>query len=589
MDNVPLKIRLQSTVFNMQCHLPVPYADELLYSVEARYAVRLGLSIKGQLSFHISGKIAKPSVFLPNALKQVAERTNLIWGKSGEDIARDLTLFPYYSRGLPTDRIARCLKKMLSDNGHGIQLLFGVSSHRIKSPQCLRYCSACHSKDMKKNGETYWRRSHQLPGVLVCPDHGKQLIDACALMNPRGYCDYIDATEATAYIKRSTTKLLNKEEHKKAFLIAQRSRDMLLGPVSGWSGENVAEVYRQAAIDRGFIEGAIKLSLFKLERSFIAYYGKRLLRLLQCNFRSKRNGSWFRKMFRLNQTKFHPLEHALVQIFLESVSTRLTDIIPFGLGPWKCPNPYGEHKEDLPIKSPLIYISFKHRKYVVSAKCKCGYHFTFQQVDKKNPKMPIVSKVMQYGPTWEAEARRIRRSGLSLLAIAKKLGVHDNNVKNMLQGKRRVDRVTQSDIKQWREEWLRLLKRVPERSRKYARNKNKGLYLRLLRNDRKWLLSEPRRWDRSTKPPRYIDWAGRDKVWSRMLREAAVEIVAFSPLKRATRTAMIKEAGLGLKILAKHDRYPKCKKTLDECSESTEAYRKRRSNQIKPADIQHST
>lgn len=561
---------------DMRCYLPIPFIDELVYSVESRYALRIGASKKGQLSVHIYNRLSRPSVILPASLKTVAERTQLLWGKSGESIAKELTLLPYYSKYLSKARGKLCLDKMLSENGHGIQLLAGAISNRIKNPKLFRFCVTCRDVDIEKYGETYWRRCHQLPGVLVCPDHGKELTDSSAFLKPKGFCDYIGATDATDRIKFGPVRLLNKDERSKALQIARRSRDMLLHTTPTWSSENITESYRKAAIGRGFIEGAIRLSLSKLEKRFVAYYGRRLLRLIQCDFPLGRNSSWFRNIFRSTRKTFHPLQHVLVQLFLESIKTRIADIIPFGLGPWRCPNPYGVHDVEFPITNPQIYVGHKHRKYVASAKCKCGYHFTFQQVDKKDPKLPIVSKVMQYGPTWEAEARRLRNTGISMLATAKTLGVHDNNVKRMLEGRRRVDQVTESDIKQWRKEWLRLLKKVPERSRKLAANKNKALYLRLLRNDRKWLLSEPRRWSHRSKPPRFIDWAGRDDKWSSMLKSAADAVRKATPLKRATRTAIIKEAGLGLKILAKYDRYPKCNSTLDAFSESKEDYRERR-------------
>ena len=557
-------------------YMPMPYPEELLSSVAERYAVRLGCLKTINLSLYLCDRATRSSSQLPTSLNTTSLKTEIAWNISGEQIANDLTLYPYYTRYLSSRRRLLCLDKILSSNGHGIQLKVGLTANRIKVPYYLRYCKVCRRLDIDKYGETYWRRSHQLPGVLVCPDHGKWLLNSYVRMQLKGFSHHIDATTATANIGINLAKALDSSDKGKALLIARRSRDVILGPIPAWDGEDVSLAYRKAAIERGFIDGAVQLSLPKLEKGFAAFYGRRLLRIVQCDIPMGKNSSWFRNIFRSSHKTFHPLQHVLVQLFLESVKTRITDIIPFGLGPWKCPNPYGDHDEEFLIKDPLIYVGHKHRKYVASAKCKCGFHFTFQQVYKKDSKMPTVSKVMQYGPTWEAEARSLKNSGLSLLAIAKKLGVHDNNIKRMLQGKRRVDRVTESDIMQWRKEWLRLLKKVPERSRKYARNKNRALYLRLLRNDRAWLLSEPRRWDHRPKPPRYIDWDGRDNKWSVMLKRATGELINAIPLKRATRTAIIKEAGLGLKILSKYDRYPKCKTVLDKFSESKEDYRKRR-------------
>lgn len=40
----------------------------------------------------------------------------------------------------------------------------------------LRYCPSCVERDEKKRGFAYWRRTHQLPGMLWCPWHECQLI-----------------------------------------------------------------------------------------------------------------------------------------------------------------------------------------------------------------------------------------------------------------------------------------------------------------------------------------------------------------------------------------------------------------------------
>lgn len=561
----------------MISYLPCPYNDELFYSVVSRYLERVGCTNYRAAVMSLAGKAGGlPQVDLQNKLFTISARTWMTWKKTAEEIANDLTLYPYYSRFLAVRRAEDCLQQLCISTQPGCHAKLGVGVGRIKITKHLCFCKKCRGDDMKLYGETYWHRSHQLPGVLVCPEHGELLSKTSARMHPKTHRGYITAMHGITYESLHSSEDRNAYNTIKAMQIARRSREMLSRPIPEWNGENIAQDYRKAAIERGFIDGAVQLSLPELEKAFIAFYGSRLLRMVQCDFRVGRNSSWFRNIFRSTRKTFHPLQHVLVQLFLESVTTRITDIIPFGLGPWKCPNPHSDHDEDLPIKDPLIYVGHKHRKYVASAKCKCGYHFTFQRVDDQDPRMPIVSKVMQYGPTWEAEARHLRKNGLSILAIAKKMGVYDSNIRSMLQTKRRVNLVTPRKIKHWRKEWLKLLEKVPNRSRKLAAERNRGLYIRLLRNDRKWVLSEPRLWDHNAKPSRHIEWAGRDKRWSEMLKRAAGAIRKAVPLRKSTRTAMIKEAGLGLKILAKYDKYPRCKSVLDKYSESTEAYRERR-------------
>lgn len=144
--------------------LPDPYKDEILYSVVTRYLSQTGQTKPSCVTRHILDRTGPPSVCLPAGLKILCERTSLLWHKTGEEIALELTLFPYYSRYLSSNRAECCLKKMLSSNGLGVQLMLGLTSCRVKMSAYLRYCKVCRKKDIERYGETYWRRCHQLPG-----------------------------------------------------------------------------------------------------------------------------------------------------------------------------------------------------------------------------------------------------------------------------------------------------------------------------------------------------------------------------------------------------------------------------------------
>jgi hypothetical protein len=54
-------------------------------------------------------------------------------------------------------------------------LLTGQGGVKALRSPWVRYCPACIAEDQKYHGETYWRRLHQAPGVLICPVHGTWL------------------------------------------------------------------------------------------------------------------------------------------------------------------------------------------------------------------------------------------------------------------------------------------------------------------------------------------------------------------------------------------------------------------------------
>ena len=559
----------------MFCHLPLPYPDELLYSVIARYLIYIGAKNSYSAANHIFGRETRAQVDLPSSLDAVSERTWHLWSMSGEEIAKQLTLFPYYARYIPKERAIQCLKTLMGNNGHGIHYRLGINSLRIKAPMFLRFCETCRKSDIAKYGETYWHRSHQLAGVLVCPEHGDRLIDTHVPMRSKGLSDYIDATMSTRALTSPAEDALGKLEMLNAQKIAKRCKGILMGPIEHWDIEDISKAYRQAAIERGFVEGALSLSQSKLESAFVSFYGESLLSQMGCAVYQDKKSNWLRNIFRAYPRTYHPLEHALVQIFLENFSVHSSAKIPFGFGPWKCPNPYAKHKEQFPITNPKIYIG-NNGALVASAKCSCGFNFTFLQTSDIDPHLPIVNRTSGFGPTWEAEAQRLKRRGLSIRSIAGEMGIDRETVRNLLNSKSALYYVSRKQIYELRREWTKLLDSVPNRSRVFARKKNPKLYQKIRRNDREWLSALPKNKNSNFLREGKVDWASRDDKWSGMLRAAAQKVKEALPVKRLTPLAICVESGLRSTTLANLGRLPKCRLVFDECSESLEDCHERR-------------
>ena len=74
------------------------------------------------------------------------------------------TLIPFeaaFSRGIQPFRDEQwCLSVLLS--------------HRTRMA-ANRFCETCANQDLLERGFSYWRRSHQIPGVVLCPEHGEIL------------------------------------------------------------------------------------------------------------------------------------------------------------------------------------------------------------------------------------------------------------------------------------------------------------------------------------------------------------------------------------------------------------------------------
>ena len=561
----------------MICYLPYPYPDELLYSVIARYLTHMG-PINSKIAIaSIFGHVSKGHVDLPYSLSEVSNRTWSTWGLSGDQIIDLLTLFPFFAQYIPKDRIEKCRLSLLSDKGVGVHARLGVSSHRqVGMAIHLRFCKACRDNDISKYQETYWRRSHQLPGVLVCPEHGELLINTKALMTPIEAPYYVDATIVTEEPGQKEQDFVNEKEALIALLIARRCQKMLQGPINEWSADNVLLLYRRAAFEKGFVEGLISLSQEKLELAFVSYFGENFLARVGCEVQLGRNTLWFRNIFRRFAKTYEPIKHVLIQIFLENVPKEVSIPHQLGFGPMKCPNPYCSKRNTLPVTNIKIYKRSEANHPVATAKCSCcEYAFTFNQTKDTDPTFPIVSQVRRYGPLFKAEVQKLQINGLCLKEIGTKLGLHRQIIKRILNENPNPSKVNIDQIRMWREQWLKILDVTPNRSRELARKKDKSLYSSLRCYDKDWLYSEPRRANKPKKV-RIADWEKRDIEWLPLLKDASDSIKSRVPIRQVTKCGIINKAGLPISILSKTQQLPKCHDLLNQLSESLVDLQKRK-------------
>lgn len=562
----------------MLSYLPKPYDDELLYSVVARYFTHVG-GARGASVEQLFGKRGvRAQVDLPSSLGRFAENAAALWGFIAEEIAEKYTLLPFYTYYANDMLRMRAIEAIKSDSEMGLHSRLGINTSRVKVPQFLRYCPECVSADFKRWGETYWRRTHQLPGVLVCTVHKGLLASSAVPYRPIALWDFIDASKATRSPDVSSAKMSNRMLAN-ACTIATRCVDILLQKESRWSSEDRKGQYRTAAMNAGFLGGRFQadskiLNQAQLEGSFVDFFGQGLLTAIGCDVHAGSDTNWFRQIFRTRNRNCHPVQHALLEIFFEELpeSGRLTH--PFGLGPWRCPNTYCDQETAESIHSIQVRPDGEG-KPVASACCPCGFRFTFRTTSEKNP---VVDKIVLYGPTWVKQARDLVKSGISKRAASHILGVCQGTIDDLLEGRTKKGKVKvgREKILAWRNEWRLLLKQVPGRSRDKARTLNPKLYFRLRRHDPEWLYAIPRRFDRRPSSYSRVDWDSRDRDIVERLRSAALELRESVPLKRVSREGIIRHARLSRLAWKGKGRLPLCTATLQELAESVDDFRERR-------------
>ena len=143
--------------------IPIPYPDELWYSIIARYHLQSG-NLRQVTSCRDLFQRQKESfsVLLPDAdMEKYFQLREL----DTKDAVETFTMSPFALRFYTEE------KKELALDGKLRYELLGAWDH-------LRYCPMCLAEDIATYGETYWHRSHQIPYATACPKHGCKIEDS---------------------------------------------------------------------------------------------------------------------------------------------------------------------------------------------------------------------------------------------------------------------------------------------------------------------------------------------------------------------------------------------------------------------------
>ena len=511
---------------------------------------------------------------------------------SAEQIAERTTLLPYFQRYLPAERAEQCLRTMCSYNTRGLQFKLGIAATSVRPPKFLRFCLECRTRDMTNLGETYWRRTHQLTGCHVCPDHGCLLRCSNVTYELSQCLEYADATEQTTGHEAPPIALRD-EDVVRLTEVASRCQAILIGEDCRWPPEGVLAAYVEALVERGFTNREGGVAGAKVLEALTEFYGARFLDGIGMPCIEARHW-WLPALLNNGGNVTHPARHAIFQIFLENTPP-VRPVHPFrrGIldGPWRCPNPYVEHVDEFPIKE----VELKSRHYSkphAIAECTCGFKFIFQSTHDDDPRMPVVIKRLAYGPSWEAEAKRQRTEGRRLADIRRGMEIGTSTLMRFLgylgEAPRPINEQQNSKgqsglgaIEQRIVEPLALNEECvkPTKEKQIVEcGDDAPLSRQMIGRSRRYDGGQLRGATDSLQQKakyREVDWDMRDEEWAVRLQSASVAIKGLAPLKQASAKAIVKMA-LGCNALKNLKHLPRCARILRELVESVDAFRARR-------------
>jgi len=167
----------------MPAIFPELQPEELLYSGIARYGDMMGFPSLTALWGNVYGQpVGNPEVDLCGPLGSLIAHMPRGSSYEARSLIREHTLFPYLTFSMSPQRRKEVEDKLDCVGPRPTGSILRTPQWKVKPPEHLQYCQSCVEADRKSRmGTPYWRRSHQLPGVLMCPQHEEVLLATCVL------------------------------------------------------------------------------------------------------------------------------------------------------------------------------------------------------------------------------------------------------------------------------------------------------------------------------------------------------------------------------------------------------------------------
>ena len=408
------------------CKLPIPYPDELLYSVIARYHMRAGNnSPKWTLRELFGTENVILTLDLPS---HISALTNL---SSPDGLGEDYwigqhTLLPIYAPFLPITRVEKVRSLLKGNDGSGIHVLIGITASTIERPGNLLYCPDCYDQDIRRFGEPYWHRVHQVPGVLVCPDHGEVLH---RVVEPEVDRHGLFALPISKELFASVPDLkVNITDIEREELI-EIARDMqaLFSNSNGFKLFDIKMGLLGKLSELGLVSSGERVRQQYLLERFVGHYGKSMLRLLDSLPESPEH-SWLTHATRRQRYAIHPLRMVLLIRFLygslrEYMDQKDGPYLPFGRGPWPCLNKAAQHYRVEVIDNLQIKRCSSAGNPIGIFLCSCGFAYSRRGPDTSEKDRFVRGRIVSFGDTWLNKLDETMKNGLSYRAAAKMLGV----------------------------------------------------------------------------------------------------------------------------------------------------------------------
>ncbi|WDM21264.1 TnsD family Tn7-like transposition protein [Paenibacillus polymyxa] len=298
----------------MMIQFPIPYEDELLYSLLARVGIRSGnVSHRAILADIFGTDRFTACLELQPGISSIISNLPVGSKISANQLIFQNSMYPFYTAFRDEEQANFIYSNMLDEHGRDLHNAIGLMSSAIQPQAHFQYCVLCNQLDMERHGEYYWRRLHQIPGVRICTKHGIWLTDSSVSTRERTKHIFTAPTQDNCS-EHSVQEVADKEMLSQYSCIVNNIERLLNLKYPHHPLEWFYKHYKNQLIRKGYASEKGRVDHKRLRVDFVDFYGVELLESLQSSVNGE--SGWLKQIFQKHRKGFHTIRHLLVMQFL---------------------------------------------------------------------------------------------------------------------------------------------------------------------------------------------------------------------------------------------------------------------------------
>lgn len=293
----------------MISNFPIPYPNELIYSVIARYAVHNGIISPKYLTEELfNSRNLTPTYDLSTHLDRLA--SYLPDHYDAHSLIQNHTLFPLFQPFQPDSVVNYAVQALRSERTQSLHTKLGKNASRIKSVSFFQFCPHCWQEQMEQHGEVYWKRSWQITGYEYCTKHASPLFVSsvpCNGLDRKFYVANLNALKDSSQLEFNPQDLHHHIEL--AELIEELLTHSTYTTVQDFS--ILSKAYFNLLKEKDLLSGQKNVNYKKVRQLVVDYWGESFLQYYHLGDLSSEN-CWLKNICRKHRKAFSYLEHLIL-------------------------------------------------------------------------------------------------------------------------------------------------------------------------------------------------------------------------------------------------------------------------------------